>query len=106
MERKYSFSKDKIKVLVLENINQSGVQRFKQAGFTPEEIPQSLASEALMEIISEFHILCIRSKTKVTAQHIKKAEKLLAIGCFGVGTNQVAVEEAAEHGVPVFNAPL
>ena len=73
-----------IKVLVLEKIKQSAVNVFKDAGYSVTEIPKSLSEEELLEQIEDVHVLCIRSKTKVSEAHIEKAGNLLAIGCFGV----------------------
>ncbi len=106
MSNPEAFPASSIKVLVLEKINQSAVNVFKEAGYSVSEVPKSLGEEELMEHIEDVHILCIRSKTKVTEAHIEKAGKLLAIGCFGVGTNQVAKDAALAAGVPVFNAPF
>ncbi len=100
-----SFPKQKLKILILENIDHIACVRFQEAGYSPEEITRSLKEDELLEAIEDAHVLCIRSKTKVTKEHLKKAKRLLVIGCFGVGTNQVATEEATNLGIPVFNAP-
>lgn len=105
MSEKLSFPKNKIKIALLENIHQDAVAALKDEGYDVQEIPKSLAPEDLMEVISDVHILGIRSKTKVNAEHFKNANKLLALGCFGVGTNQVDLDAARAAGVPVFNAP-
>jgi len=101
-----AFPKHKVKVLLLEKINQSAVQAFKDNGYSVTEVPKSLPEAELLEQIKDVHVLGIRSKTKVNAAHIKAAENLLAIGCFGVGTNQVDKDAANAAGVPVFNAPF
>ena len=101
-----SFPPSSIKVLLLEKINQSAVSAFKDAGYDIKEIPKSLSEDELLEEIENVHILCIRSKTKVASSHIKKAKKLLGIGCFGVGTNQVDKDAARAAGISVFNAPF
>lgn len=100
------FPKSKIKVLLLEKINPSAVEAFKENGYAVTEVPKSLSESELLEAIKDVHILGIRSKTKVAASHIEAAKNLLAIGCFGVGTNQVDKEAATAAGIPVFNAPF
>ena len=106
MSNPNAFPPSSINVLVLEKVNQSAVEIFKEAGYSVKEVPKSLGEEELLEAISDVHILCIRSKTKVTEKHIAAGKKLLAIGCFGVGTNQVAKDSATSAGVAVFNAPF
>ena len=106
MDNPNAFPKHKIKVLLLEKINQSAVQAFKDNGYSVTEVPKSLPEEELLEQIKDVHVLGIRSKTKVSAAHIEAGKNLLAIGCFGVGTNQVDKEAANNAGIPVFNAPF
>lgn len=105
MSEQYSFPKDKIKFLLLENIHEAALKKLKDAGFNVEAIGRSLPSEELMEHLQDTHVLGIRSKTKVSAEHLKSAKRLLAVGCFGVGTNQVDLDVATTQGIPVFNAP-
>ena len=105
MDKKVSYPKHKIKILLLENIHQAAFDSLESAGYSVEGIGRSISPEELAEQISDIHVLGIRSKTQVTAEHIKAAKRLLAIGCFGVGTNQVALDAAAKRGIPVFNAP-
>ncbi len=101
----FSFPKDKIKVLLLEGVSQSAVARLREDGFNVTENPKSLTHDELLAAIADVHILGIRSKTQVTAAHFAAARRLLVVGCFGVGTNQVDLDAAAQSGVPVFNAP-
>jgi len=104
---KVSFPRDKIKVLLVEGIHAAAVNRFKEAGYTNVETRKPALSEAeLLKIIPNVHILGIRSKTDISPKAIKAASNLLAIGCFCIGTNQVALDDAECAGIPVFNAPF
>ena len=105
MTDQFSYPKEKIKIVLLENIHQVAVEKLKSAGYGVTEIPKSLAEDDLLEIIKDAHVLGIRSKTKITEKHIAAAKRMLAIGCFGIGTNQVALQAATSAGIPVFNAP-
>ncbi|KAI0563887.1 D-3-phosphoglycerate dehydrogenase [Gracilaria domingensis] len=104
--QQYSFAKSKIRVLVLENIHQSAVDIFKSETFAIETVPKALSENELIDRIRGVHLLGIRSKTKVTKAVIEAADKLLAIGCFCIGTDQVDLATAEKHGIPVFNAPF
>ncbi len=102
-----SFTKDKIKVLLLEKINPVASEIFHNHGYTNIEVyDQALSDEAFLEKIQQVHILGIRSRTDVNAQILQQAKKLIAIGCFCIGTNQVDLACASELGIPVFNAPF
>ncbi len=103
---KYSFPKEKIKVLLLENIHAEGVERLRAEGYAVETLPGSLNDAELAERIGEVSILGIRSNTQVTAAVLERAKRLLAVGAFCIGTNQIDLEAAAAHGVVVFNAPF
>lgn len=105
MSTKFSFPKNKMKIALLENVHKDAVNLLVEEGYDVQEIPKSLSSEDLLGVISDAHILGIRSKTQVKAEHFKNASRLLAVGCFGVGTNQVDLDAARASGVPVFNAP-
>jgi D-3-phosphoglycerate dehydrogenase len=101
-----SYPKDKIKVLLLENISDGAVQNFKRAGYTQvEKLTKALPEDELIAAVRNTHILGIRSKTQVTSNVLQQAEKLQAIGCFCIGVNQVNLGAATENGVAVFNAP-
>ena len=102
----YSFAKSKIRVLLLENVHQSAIQLFKDQTFQLEIVPRALSEQELIDSISGIHILCIRSKTKVTKAVLEAADRLLAIGCFCIGTDQVDLSAAESCGIPVFNAPF
>jgi D-3-phosphoglycerate dehydrogenase len=101
-----SFPKDEIKILLLENIHASASEIFAGEGFRIETVKQALKEDELAAKISDVHVLGIRSKTLVTDRVLKEAKRLLALGCFCIGTNQVELEAANKRGVPVFNAPF
>jgi len=100
-----SYPKGKIKVLLLENIHKDAYELFSRDGFDVILEKDALEEEELVKRIGEVHVLGIRSKTNVTAKALKNARRLLTIGCFCIGTNQVDLEEAEKIAVPVFNAP-
>jgi D-3-phosphoglycerate dehydrogenase len=101
-----SYPKEKIKVLLLENIHDEAVKAFKAAGYTNvQRLKKALPEEELIKEIKDTHLLGIRSKSHVTDKVLKAAKKLQAIGCFCIGTNQVDLQEATREGVAVFNAP-
>ncbi len=103
---KTSYPKEKIKVLLLENISDAAVKRFTSNGYTNvERLSKALPEEELVKKMKDVHLLGIRSKTQVTDKVLDSAEKLQAIGCFCIGTNQVDLKAATEKGVAVFNAP-
>ncbi|MFG1308113.1 phosphoglycerate dehydrogenase [Xanthobacter tagetidis] len=102
-----SLAKDKIKVLLLEGVNDSAVELMRAAGYTNlTRLPKALDGDALREAIKGVHILGIRSRTQITAPVLEAADRLIAIGCFSVGTNQVDIDATRAHGIPVFNAPF
>ena len=104
---KTSFPKDKMKIVLLENISQSAVDSFKKAGYTQiEQCTSALSGEELDDVLKEAKVVCVRSKTQLSQEVITKAKKLVAIGCFCIGTNQVDLEAANKAGVCVFNAPF
>ncbi|MFN4087930.1 MAG: phosphoglycerate dehydrogenase [Alphaproteobacteria bacterium] len=105
--RKLSLSKNKIRVLLLEGVHLSAVQHLADAGYTTiEEMPRALAERDLIERLRGVHILGIRSRTQVTAEVLAGADRLIAVGCFCIGTNQVDLAAARRAGIPVFNAPF
>src|SRR4051794_23456929 len=101
-----SFPKDQIKVLLLENIHPLAHQAFQREGFKVEGLTSALAPEQLKEKLRDVHVLGIRSKTQVPPEVLTDARRLLAIGCFCIGTNQVDLQAAKMKGIPVFNAPF
>ncbi|MBS1511771.1 MAG: phosphoglycerate dehydrogenase [Bacteroidetes bacterium] len=101
-----SYPKEKINILFLENISDAAVQFFTAAGYSNvKKIAGALPEEELVAAIKNVHLLGIRSKTQITKKVLDAAEKLQAIGCFCIGTNQVNLAEATSKGVAVFNAP-
>ena len=103
---KHSLSKDKIKVLLLEGVHDNAVAEFANHGYSSvERLSHALPEAELIERIQGVHLLGIRSATKVTDKVLAAANRLMGIGCFCIGTNQVKVETARRAGVPVFNAP-
>ncbi|MBS2031803.1 MAG: phosphoglycerate dehydrogenase [Deltaproteobacteria bacterium] len=101
-----SYPKDQIKVLLLENIHASASEIFGAEHFQIEKVKGALKPAELAAKIADVHILGIRSKTHVTAEVLANAKRLLTLGCFCIGTNQVDLEAANRRGVPVFNAPF
>ena len=107
MGPKYSLDKRKIKILLLEGIHDSAINFFHSHGYTNiETLPGSLDDASLKSKIREANIIGIRSRTEITADVLEFADKLFAIGCFSIGTNQVDGRAARLKGIPVFNAPF
>jgi D-3-phosphoglycerate dehydrogenase / 2-oxoglutarate reductase len=104
--RETSFPKDQIKVLLLENVHPSAHELFKAEGVHLETLSSSLGPEELARRIEDVHLLGIRSKTRVTDAVLAAGRRLLSVGCFCIGTNQVDLESANRRGIPVFNAPF
>ncbi|KAJ5787435.1 hypothetical protein N7457_002425 [Penicillium paradoxum] len=100
------FATEDIKVLLLENVNQTGRDILSQQGYQVEFLKSSLSEDQLIEKIRDVHVIGIRSKTKLTARVLKEAKNLIVIGCFCIGTNQVDLQYAADHGIAVFNSPF
>ncbi len=94
------------KVLLLENIHEEAVRRFEQSGFVVESVPKALSEQELSDAIADVSLLGVRSKTRVTPHVLDSANALQAIGCFCIGTDQVDLTSAGQHGVAVFNAPF
>jgi D-3-phosphoglycerate dehydrogenase / 2-oxoglutarate reductase len=101
-----SYPKEKVNVLFLENISDTAVKLFKEAGYSSvRKLTGALSEEDLVKEIKDVHLLGIRSKTQITPKVLDAAVKLQAIGCFCIGTNQVDLKTARHKGVVVFNAP-
>lgn len=104
---KISLDKSKIKFLLLEGVHQNALDVLKGAGYTNIEYhKKALDGEELIEAIKDAHFVGIRSRTHLTKEILEHAPKLVAIGCFCIGTNQVDLAEAKRRGIPVFNAPF
>jgi D-3-phosphoglycerate dehydrogenase len=102
-----SFSKDLVRILLLEGVHDTAVELFARAGYANvTRIKTALDGETLSSALQGVHILGIRSRTQLTAEILAAADRLLAVGCFCIGTNQVDLKSARALGVPVFNAPF
>ena len=101
-----SYPRNKIKILLLENISDSAIEEMNASGYLEiRKINGALSEAELIDAVKGVHLVGIRSKTQITAKVITAADKLLAIGCFCIGVNQVDLKAATEKGVAVFNAP-
>lgn len=107
IEEKTSLEKSKIKFLLLEGVHQSAVDSLKNSGYTNIDYhTTALSEDDLIDAIKDAHFVGLRSRTQLTRKVFEHAPKLVAAGCFCIGTNQVDLEAATEHGVAVFNAPF
>jgi len=107
MIAKTSLEKSKIKFVLLEGLHQSAVDALKAAGYTNiDYVKTALTGDELVERIKDAHFVGLRSRTQLTREIIEQAPKLIAVGCFCIGTNQVDLNAAVEQGVAVFNAPF
>jgi D-3-phosphoglycerate dehydrogenase len=107
MVKKYSLDKDKIKIILLEGIHKSAAEFFQTNGYNNiESFPNALDDAILKEKIRSANIIGIRSRTQLTKDILSNGGKLLAVGCFSIGTNQVDGHAARLMGIPVFNAPF
>lgn len=100
------FNTQDIKILLLENVNESGRDILTGQGYQVEALKTSLPEDQLIEKIRDVHVIGIRSKTRLNEKVLKEAKNLLVVGCFCIGTNQVDLEYAARHGIAVFNSPF
>jgi D-3-phosphoglycerate dehydrogenase len=104
--KKTSYPKQDIRVLLLEGVSQTAVETFRAAGYTQIEFHEkSLPEDELKRRIAEAHIVGIRSRTHLSDEVLAHARRLIAVGCFCIGTNQVDLDAAELAGIPVFNAP-
>ncbi|TYK65648.1 phosphoglycerate dehydrogenase [Colwellia echini] len=107
ISNKNSLAKDKIKILLLEGLHPSTLEELKSKGYSNiESLKTSLSEEELIKKIASVHFIGIRSRTQLTDEVLSHAKKLVAIGCFCIGTNQVDLQAAQKRGIPVFNAPF
>ncbi len=101
-----SYPKNRIRVLLLENVHPVAIEAMKAEGFQVESYPAGLEESELCEKIRDVSVLGIRSKTQVTAKVLENANRLMAIGAFCIGTNQINLKEATKKGIAAFNAPF
>lgn len=106
LNKKFSYPKSRINVLLLENVHPIGVELMRQEGYNVEVVSSALSEEELAEKIKKVSVLGIRSKTQVTKKVLENANRLIAIGAFCIGTNQIDLETCQEKGIAVFNAPF
>ena len=101
-----SLDKSKIRFLLLEGVHPSAVEALEVSGYTNiDYVTRSLPNDELKARVADAHFVGIRSRTRLTAEIFAAAEKLVAVGCFCIGTNQVDLNAATNRGIPVFNAP-
>lgn len=102
-----SLAKEKIKILLLEGVHPSAIEELNAKGYNNiETLKTSLSEDELIEKIADVHFIGIRSRTQLNENVLSHAQKLVAIGCFCIGTNQVDILAAQKFGIPVFNAPF
>ena len=106
MTKQYSYPKDKIRILLLEGIHPAAVDIFSEAGYEARVVKSAMSNDELLDVIEPIHVLGIRSKTQIRQPAIGASRRLLVVGCFCIGTDQVDLDAAASKGVPVFNAPF
>jgi D-3-phosphoglycerate dehydrogenase len=105
LPRNISYPKNRIKILLLENVHPDAFKKLSTDGFTVETVSKSLSEDELIEKIKDVHVLGIRSKTNVTKRVLEAAERLMVVSAFCIGTKQIDLEACKENGVVVFNAP-
>ena len=105
LPRSVSYPKNRIKILLLENVHSDAFDKLSKDGFSVEEVSVSLSEDELIEKIKDVHVLGIRSKTQVTKRVLDAAEKLMTVGAFCIGTKQIDLGACKEKGIVVFNAP-
>ena len=102
----FSYPKNRIRVLLLENVHPVAIELMKGEGFHVENYPAGLDENELCEKIKDVSVLGIRSKTQVTSKVLENANRLMVIGAFCIGTNQIDLKQASRKGIAVFNAPF
>ncbi|WP_439128486.1 phosphoglycerate dehydrogenase, partial [Polaribacter sp.] len=105
LPRNISYPKNRIKILLLENIHPDALTKLSSDGFSVETVSKSLSEDELIEKIKDVHVLGIRSKTNVTQKVVDAAEKLMVVSAFCIGTKQINLDACKEKGIVVFNAP-
>ena len=106
IQKETSFPREQIKILLLENIHKNAHDVFAAHGYGVKALSKAISENDLCDAIHDVHLLGIRSKTQVTAKVLESANRLLSVGCFCIGTNQIDLMAAKRLGVPVFNAPF
>lgn len=102
----HPFDREEIRILLLENVSQGAVSMLREQGFEVDFYTGSWSEDELLKKIGDYHALGIRSKTRITKKVFEAAHKLLVVGCFCIGTNQVDLEAAQQRGIAVFNSPF
>ena len=102
---RWSFPRSRMKMLLLENIHPSAVERLEEAGYSVDTVKGALDEDDLIAAVKGVHVLGIRSKTTVSRRVLEEADKLMAVAAFCIGVNQIDLDAASDHGVAVFNAP-
>lgn len=105
MAHQLSFPKAKIRVYLLEKVHEAAVGAFEAAGYGVVQVADAARGDELHEMIADAHVIGVRSRTQIRADDLKHARRLLTIGCYTVGTDQVDLAAARRAAVPVFNAP-
>ncbi|WP_397447438.1 phosphoglycerate dehydrogenase [Polaribacter sp. R77954] len=105
LPRNISYPKNRIKILLLENVHPDAFTKLSSDGFSVETVSKSLSEDELIAKIKDVHVLGIRSKTNVTQKVVDAAEKLMVVSAFCIGTKQIDLEACKEKGIVVFNAP-
>ncbi|MBM4109416.1 MAG: phosphoglycerate dehydrogenase [Phycisphaerae bacterium] len=101
-----SFPKSKIRAVLLEGVHPAGAEALRAEGFQVEAAGKSAEGARLRELVADAHVVGIRSKTRLSAEVLAGADRLLCVGCFCIGTDQVDLGAAGLRGVPVFNSPF
>jgi D-3-phosphoglycerate dehydrogenase len=102
----FSFEKDKIRILLLEGIHGAAVERLAREGYSNvRHEPKALPHEELLAAVADVQMIGLRSRTQLKGDVLAAAKKLIAVGAFCIGTNQIDLEQARRRGIPVFNAP-
>ena len=102
---RWSFPRNRIRFLLLENVHPVAVERLKEEGYSVETFKAALGEDELIERIKGVHVLGVRSKTQVSDRVLAAADRLMAVAAFCIGTNQIDLEAASDRGVAAFNAP-
>jgi D-3-phosphoglycerate dehydrogenase / 2-oxoglutarate reductase len=102
---RFSYPRDKMRVLLLENIHAAAAERFRAEGYQVETVMGALSDEELADRLRGVHVLGLRSKSQLSARALAGADRLLTAGAFCIGTNQIDLRAASQKGVAVFNAP-